>query len=239
MRGNGGLAIVLGLIALACVVLVGNDLWNDGGQIVGLSSDEAGRLFYLGVWGSVIAAGALFAFRRNPPGMFRNAVIWTLAFLVLIGLYAFRGEFGEVRDRIMAELMPGHAIAVSGSNGRQVAVVRAGDDHFHVQAEVNGRALSFLVDTGASMIALDRSTARALGLDPGDGSFTARVSTANGIARAAMIRLDEVRIGEIVRRNVQAAVMEQEGNGLGLLGMSFLGQLSSFEFRGNRLILTD
>ncbi|KQT57323.1 hypothetical protein ASG54_12100 [Aureimonas sp. Leaf460] len=231
--------VVLGLIALAGLVLVGNDLWNDGGRIAGLSSDEAGQIFYLGIWGSVIAAGALFAFRRDARGMARNAAIWALAFVVLIGLYAFRGEFGEVRDRIIAELIPGHAIALSGSDGRQVAVVRAGDDHFHVQAEVNGRSLSFLVDTGASMIALDRATARSMNLDPGDGAFTARVSTANGIARAAMIRLDEVRIGEIVRRNVPAAVMEQEGEGLGLLGMSFLGQLSSFEFRGNRLILTD
>lgn len=239
MRGNGGLVFVLGLIALACVVLVGNDLWNDGGSMAGLDASQAGQLFYFGVWGAVIAAGALFAFRRDARGMMRNAAIWALAFIVLVGLYAFRGEFGEVRDRILAELVPGHAVAVSGSEGRQVAVVRAGDDHFHVQAEVNGRALSFLVDTGASMIALDRATARSLRLDPGDGAFTARVSTANGIARAAMIRLDEVRIGEIVRYDVPAAVMEQEGDGLGLLGMSFLGQLSSFEFRGNRLILND
>lgn len=239
MRGTGGLVVVLGLIALAGLVLVGNDLWNAGGRIAGLDPSQAGELLYLGIWGSVIAAGALFAFRRNARGMTRDAAIWALAFVVLVGLYAFRGEFGEVRDRILAELVPGRAIAVSGSQGRQVAVVRADDDHFHVTAEVNGRALSFLVDTGASMIALDRATARSMGLDPGDGAFTARVATANGIARAAMIRLDEVRIGEIVRQNVQAAVMEEDGNGLGLLGMSFLGQLTAFEFRGNRLILTD
>lgn len=239
MRGNRGLIVVLGLIALAALVLVGNDLWNDGGSIAGLDSGEFGQLTYLGIWGVAIAAGALFAVRRDLRGAARNALLWGLAFVVLVGLYSFREEFGALRDRILAELVPGRAVAVAGSDGRQVAVARAGDDHFHVEAEVNGAPISFLVDTGASTVALDRSTAEALGLDPGDGAFTARVSTANGVARAAMIRLDEVRIGDIVRRNVPAAVLDSRGDGIGLLGMSFLGTLAAVEFRGDRLVLTD
>ena len=65
------------------------------------------------------------------------------------------------------------------------------------------------------------------------------VMTANGPARAAPVKLAYVKIGDIVRENVQAAVMDRDGDGLSLLGMSFLGTLSSFDFRGERLTLTD
>ena len=54
-----------------------------------------------------------------------------------------------------------------------------------------------------------------------------------------MVRLDSVSVGPIERRNVSALVTENDAIGVGLLGMSFLGQLASVEFRGDRLILTD
>ena len=96
-----------------------------------------------------------------------------------------------------------------------------------------------LVDTGASTVALDRDTARRVGIDVDALSYDAQVRTANGVASAAMVRLDSVSVGPIERRNVSALVTENDAIGVGLLGMSFLGQLASVEFRGDRLILTD
>ncbi len=63
--------------------------------------------------------------------------------------------------------------------------------------------------------------------------------TANGIAKAAPIRLDSITIGGITRNNVAAAVTEGAGLDTVLLGMSFLGTLTSYDFRGDRLVLTD
>jgi aspartyl protease family protein len=137
-------------------------------------------------------------------------------------------------------LMPGRAIEVAGSAGTQYRVTRAGDDHFHVDGSIDGAPVTFMVDTGASMIALDTATAERLGIDTGGLAYRADIMTANGVARAAMVRLDEVRVGGIERRNVQAAITE--GRLLGgtvLLGMSFLNTLTSFDFRRDTLVLTD
>ena len=113
------------------------------------------------------------------------------------------------------------------------------DRQFHVDADINGRSVPLLVDTGASVIAIDRDVAERLGIDPERLNYSSRVRTANGIARAAEVRLDSVRIGPIERRNVSAVVTEGPGIGISLLGMSFLGTLSSVDFRGDRLLLRD
>lgn len=233
MRGNGFLILILVLIAVVVGVLV----LNDGGRIAGLSDDDFGQGAYAGIWGLVISAGLFGVFRSNLAGAIKGLLTWTLAFVVLIGLYSFRQEFREIGDRMLAELIPGHVITVAG-DGTQVRVLRADDAHFHVDAVVNGKSVSFLVDTGASLVALDRGTAESLGIDVASLGFTTRVMTANGPARAAPVKLAYVKIGDIVRENVQAAVMDSD-DGLSLLGMSFLGTLSSFDFRGERLTLTD
>ena len=232
-RGN---LLILVLVLMAAVV--GVLMLNDGSRILGLDEDAFAHLARRAILLLVIGAGVILAFRSNVGGALKAMVVWALAFVVLIGLYSFRGELREIGDRMLAELIPGHVITVAG-DGTQVRVLQADDAHFHVDAVVNGKSVSFLVDTGASLVALDRGTAEGLGIDVASLGFTTRVMTANGPARAAPVKLAYVKIGDIVRENVQAAVMDRDGDGLSLLGMSFLGTLSSFDFRGERLTLTD
>ena len=208
-----------------------------GGQALAFDGDQTASALYLGVWAVLLTSSVFVLFRYRLGEALRAIVIWALAFLVLIGAYAYRDEFGAVRDRIMAELWPGYAVT-SGTAG-EVMAVRADDRHFHVDAMVNGRPVSFLVDTGASVIAIDRDVARGIGIDPDRLRYSSRIRTANGIAQAADVTLDSVRIGGIERRNVRAVVTEGSGIGTSLLGMSFLGSLGSFEFRGDRLIMRD
>ncbi|WP_062230709.1 retropepsin-like aspartic protease family protein [Aureimonas sp. N4] len=207
------------------------------GQALAFDGEQTASVLYLGVWAVLLASSVFVLFRYRLGEALRAIVIWALAFLVLIGAYAYRDEFGAVRDRIMAELWPGYAVT-SGAAG-EVMAVRADDRHFHVDATVNGRPVSFLVDTGASVIAIDRDVARSIGIDPDRLSYSSRIRTANGVAQAADVTLDTVRIGGIERRNVRAVVTEGSGIGTSLLGMSFLGTLGSFEFRGDRLIMRD
>jgi aspartyl protease family protein len=94
-----------------------------------------------------------------------------------------------------------------------------------------------MVDTGASTIALNAETARAIGIRPPRSAFKTPISTANGMVAAAKVTLREVRIGGIRVRDVEALVVPEGLLGINLLGMNFLGRLSKFEISGPRLIL--
>jgi aspartyl protease family protein len=126
--------------------------------------------------------------------------------------------------------------SVSGS-----VELRAGaNGHFETAAQINGREISVMVDTGASLIALTYEDAERAGIYVRASDFTHRSQTANGIAKFAPVMLDRVSIGDITVRNVQAAVSEPGKLRTTLLGMSFLGKLSRTEMRrGGVLVLQE
>jgi aspartyl protease family protein len=121
--------------------------------------------------------------------------------------------------------------------GRSFAVAKDPRGHFQVEARVDGRRMDFMVDTGASVVALRTSDAARLGIHPVPRDFTAEVRTANGTVRAARIRLTSVEVGGLSVRDVEALVLPDEVLGENLLGMSYLSRLRRFEFTSARLIL--
>jgi aspartyl protease family protein len=141
----------------------------------------------------------------------------------------------------LAPVSPEPAIAAasvgSPANSRMVVVPRDSRGHFQVEARVDGRRLSFMVDTGASTIALTASAAARLGIHPGPRDFTINVRTANGIARAAPVRLNMVEVGDLVVRDVAALVSADGVLSENLLGLSFLTKLRRFEYAHGKLVL--
>ncbi len=121
----------------------------------------------------------------------------------------------------------------------QVELTADAYGHFISDVEVNGRTITAMVDTGASMVALSHEDARAAGIFIREADYTHRVNTANGVARVAPVTLDRVRIGDITIRDVRAAVSEPGRLKGTLLGMSFLSRLSRFEIRQGTLVLQD
>lgn len=113
------------------------------------------------------------------------------------------------------------------------------DGHYYARAEINGRPLDVMVDTGASMVALTYEDADRLGLSLRASDFTATVQTANGTAAVAPVVLDRVTIGHVTVRNVRAAVSERGRLAKTLLGMSFLGQLQRVDISQGRLLLVE
>lgn len=115
-------------------------------------------------------------------------------------------------------------------------VHRAPDGHFWVNADISGVTVPFLIDTGASSVVISPADAERLGLYLGAEDFTLTFATANGNVQAAPVTLSSVRLGQIELHDVAATV-----NGAplrqSLLGMSFLGRLAGFEYRGDNLIL--
>jgi len=126
--------------------------------------------------------------------------------------------------------------APAASNSRTVTLSRSSDGHFRTEARVDGRRLELIVDTGASQIALRASDAARLGIHPTPRDYNVRVSTANGITRAALIQLQRVEVDDIVVRDVAALVQPDEALGVNLLGMSFLSRVRWTHERG-KLIL--
>ena len=109
---------------------------------------------------------------------------------------------------------------------------------FAVAAKVNGARVTFLFDTGASVVVLTAADARRAGIDTRGLDFDVPVTTANGAAMAAEVRLDSIEVGPIVMRNVRALVARPGALEESLLGMSFLERLKSYAVERGRLILT-
>ncbi len=127
--------------------------------------------------------------------------------------------------------------AAEAPTSRSVIVPRDARGHFQVDARIEGRKLSFMVDTGASVIALTARDAARLGIFPAQREFVAEVKTANGTVRAAPAKLDKVEVGDLVVRDVAALVLPDEALTDNLLGLSFLSRLRRFEYSDGRLVL--
>jgi aspartyl protease family protein len=111
--------------------------------------------------------------------------------------------------------------------------------HFRADAEINGRDIDVMVDTGASLVALTYEDAERVGFFVRPSDFTRSARTANGIARVAPVTIPRISIGDITVRDVQAVVSERGASERTLLGMSFLGRLSRVEMRGGTLVLQE
>lgn len=120
---------------------------------------------------------------------------------------------------------------------RSVTVSRDSRGHFQTEGRVDGRRLGFMVDTGASVIALNESSAALIGIRPRPSEYTANVSTANGSIKAARTRLAMVDIGGLVVRDVDALVLPDEALSENLLGLSYLSKLRRYEFAGGKLVM--
>lgn len=111
----------------------------------------------------------------------------------------------------------------SGGAGSSVTLTADSRGHYQTLGQVNGGTVQFLVDTGATSIALSSSEARRLGINylGGERGYT---QTANGRALAYKVKLDTVKVGDITLHAVEAVVLEGDGLKIALLGMSFLNR---------------
>jgi len=117
-----------------------------------------------------------------------------------------------------------HAIGVGGGEGSDKIVMTADvQGHFYTTGTVNGTSVRFVVDTGATSIALGPNDARRIGLDLRQGQ-RGLTSTANGTVVVTRIPLDTVRIGGVTMHNIEAVVLPTEMP-IALLGMSFLNRM--------------
>ncbi len=226
-------------MALLGFLLIALITTHDQNTILGFENDVFGSAVSLSLWGALIAAGILGSGMRFGD-IARQLVIWSVIILTLMVAYLFRYDAQDIASRITGGLVPGSPISRVGDNGRQqVTLIRSNFGHFEVSASINGKPVRFLIDTGASSVVLSYEDAINIGINPDRLSFTVPVSTANGRAMAATARIDVMAIGSISRSDKNVLVSAPGALSGNLLGMSFLGTLSSYEVRGDRMILRD
>jgi len=126
---------------------------------------------------------------------------------------------------------------VSAPTGRKVRIEADKAGHYRAELKFNGRRIEGLIDTGATVVAINKSTARKIGLPVASLDFRYEVSTANGKAKAAAAIIDTIDIGRIRLDNVEAMVLDDRALGGTLIGMSVLKRLSRYQVEDQVLVL--
>lgn len=197
-----------------------------------MDSDSQSMIYYaillVFLTASFVASGR-FKFLQS----LKYISLWLGIALVFVILYSYRYEFSSFKDRVLGEISP--MSARQDGQGRIVINISK-DGHFYVNAKVNGREMRFLVDTGASDVALNLQDARMVGINVKQLNFNRPYHTANGVIMGASTRLNKITLGGVEFYDVDASVNGAQ-LGVSLLGMSFLKRFSRYEVYQDKLIL--
>ncbi len=192
----------------------------------GMNGDQIANLAYLGLLGAAIAGMFFLSNRQNLGKTAQLAAIWGLIF---VGVVAAVGMWSDLRNQIS----PRQSIV----GDTTIAVPRSPDGHYYMTLEVNGVAVDFVVDTGASQVVLTQADAKRVGLNLAELRYIGTANTANGTVRTAPVWLGSVTLGDVTDTDVRAVVNEGAMKG-SLLGMTYLGQFGRIEIADGKLILT-
>ena len=187
-------------------------------------SDDWPRIAYLGLLLIALSGYLIVEMRSNFGKSMRQMLAWGLIFL---GLIAGFGLWDDIRrDVAPPQIVEGNRIELPISR----------DGHFHIDLRLNGTTVRFMVDTGASGIALRRQDAERAGIDPASLAYTGFASTANGIVSTAPATVGLVEIGNIRDEDVRVSVVEGDLD-ISLLGMTYLRRFARVGFEGDMMVL--
>lgn len=195
---------------------------NDGDQALSF-------VYLIGIL--VLVASALMV-RRIPIGQgLKMFAGWVLIFLAAFVAFALKDDFMALGKRVLAESRgEGQVVAV----GKELRIRKSMDGHFWADAELNGKKVRFLIDSGATVTSISTDTAARADIEP--GGFPTLVQTANGVVQVRRARVERLKVGSIERRDMAVHVSEAFGP-MNVLGMNFLSSLSAWGVEGQWLVL--
>ena len=157
----------------------------------------------------------------------------TVAFFLVPRLEQHQAEIATMQP----DPAPAPSEKRTSVNFADAAIIdRESDGHYWTRAEVHGTVVKFMVDTGASTVALTFRDAQRIGLKPETLDYKWEIRTAGGITYGAAVTLDNIRIGQVEIERVDAMILK-DGLEQSLLGMTYLGELYSYEFKQSQLII--
>jgi len=162
-----------------------------------------------------------------------------IRFAISLGLFAFlifillqQAPYQPELSRLTTKL----GLDNQQVSGRELRVKMAPDGHFWVIANINGVKARMLIDSGATVTALSQQTAQEASVETGAGIAPVMLRTANGVAPAKIGSIEELKVGNIVARNLRIVTAPGLGE-LDVLGMNFLSRLDSWRVEGQTLVL--
>jgi aspartyl protease family protein len=167
----------------------------------------------------------------------RNIMIFAAIMVALGTIMAQTADKMTAASPAHANVSQSAAATVGQAGSRSLILDRDPRGHFLTEGRIEGQRIGFMVDTGASIIALNETSAARFGLRPSRNDYDATVTTANGTIKAARTRLAMVDIGGLVVRDVDAMVLPDEALSENLLGLSFLSRLKRFAYADGQMVL--
>ncbi len=228
-----------GLLLVAAIAFM---VIGDPERALGITDTQLARLVTGTALLIVIGSSLAMSYRGQGSLALKQAVMWLGAAMFLIVIYTYRGEFQVAGKRVLGELMPGTPIALQtasqNTTGNDIVAITADNrGQFSISATVNGTYVEMILDTGATQVVLTDFDARRVNINMDTLVYQVPVKTASGTTRMAAVKLEDVSVGPISVASVRALVARPDDLATSLLGMSFLKSLSSFEIKGNQVIL--
>lgn len=186
-----------------------------------------GNLTYLALLTAMLLFWFFSDFRRNLGRTLQYILAWGL---IILGMVAIVGMWDDIKRAAFPSQ------AVYADNGR-IEIPVSADGHYYLNAELNGTAVRFVVDTGATDIVLSEDDAKRVGINLENLRFNGRAMTANGRVKTAATLVESFSVGPYVDQNVVASITQGDMD-ISLLGMSYLSRYDQITITQGRLLLT-
>jgi aspartyl protease family protein len=186
------------------------------------------------IWGVVciLLLVSSLAARRLPLGYVAKAgLAWIAIFATLFAIFSFRFEFIGIWERVKADIS---GTAGQNISGEAIELRRQDDGHYWLMVDINGKPVRFMLDSGATMTAINATTASEVGVEA-DG-YPIILSTANGRITAKRGVVRSLSVGPHSIENHQVVVSERFGD-VNVLGMNFLNSMKSWRVEANMMVL--
>jgi aspartyl protease family protein len=225
--------IVIAIFAVGAIIAIAATITGSN-SVMGLDVETSLQVAGAALMVCLLVGSGIGRTKGEGRETLKMIAAWIAIVLFVIAGYAYRFELAAVGNRVVGAIVPG--VTLFGAGG-EVITSRDAGGHYSFSALANGRPIRIMFDTGASTVVLKAEDAAAIGIRESDLSFSVSVRTANGVTQAAPITLRTLEIGGIREENVRALVARPGQLFENLLGMSFLERLSSYEVRGDQLVL--
>ena len=188
------------------------------------------------IWGVVcviLLISSLVARRMPLNQVAKMALAWVAIFSALFAIFSFRTEFQTIWERVKSDFA---GTSNQSVNAQTIEITRRDDGHYWLQLEVNGKAVPFLIDSGATTTAINENTAIETSIDVDRSGYPVIISTANGRVTAKRGTIQTLIIGPHRIEKHPVVVSENFGD-TNVLGMNFLDSMKSWKVEGNVMTL--